>query len=275
MGIVNVTPDSFSDGGAALTTGAAIAHCERLLREGADILDIGGESTRPGARAGRRVEEELARVLPVLARGGRRSACRSRSTPTKPEVMRAALDLGADIVNDIARAARRRARSSVVAAHPRCGVCLMHMRGDAGDRCSGEPRYDDVVAEVGAFLRERDRRGASAAGIGARAHRRSIPGIGFGKTPAQNLELLRAPATSCCARPAAARRLVAQVDARRAHRPRGRRRLAASVGRGAGRGRARRASSLRVHDVRGARVDASTSLATVAGLAVWRPRRRR
>jgi dihydropteroate synthase len=125
MGIVNVTPDSFSDGDARMTPERAIARCERLLKEGAEILDIGGESSRPGA-APVAVEVELARVVPVL-RAAVGLGCAVSIDTTKPEVMRAALDLGADVVNDIAALGAPGALD-VVAAHPRCGVCLMHAR---------------------------------------------------------------------------------------------------------------------------------------------------
>ncbi|HEV7577884.1 MAG TPA: dihydropteroate synthase [Caldimonas sp.] len=185
MGIVNVTPDSFSEGGNDPTPAQAIARCEQLLKDGADILDIGGESSRPGALPVS-VGAELARVRPVLEAAVRLGGPVSIDT-TKVEVMRAALDLGVDIVNDIA-ALRTPAALALVAAHPRCGVCLMHMRGTPRSM-QAEATYDDVAAEVAAFLRERID-AAEAAGI----ERERIvvdPGIGFGKTPAQNLELLR------------------------------------------------------------------------------------
>src|SRR5689334_19674619 len=127
MGIVNVTPDSFSDGGAHGTVSAALVHCERLLSEGADILDIGGESSRPGA-ASVPAEEELRRVLPVL-KGALALGCPVSVDTAKSEVMRAALDLGADIVNDIL-ALRAGGALDLVAGHPGCGVCLMHMQGE-------------------------------------------------------------------------------------------------------------------------------------------------
>jgi len=186
MGIVNLTPDSFSDGDPTLTPARAIAACERLLAEGADILDLGGESSRPGAEPVS-VEEELARVLPVL-RIAVTLGCAVSVDTTKAEVMRAALDLGADIVNDIG-ALRASGAMDVVAAHPNCGVCLMHMRGTPRTM-RHEARYegDDVVAEVGAFLRDRV---AAARSAGIDAERIVVDaGIGFGKTPAHNLALL-------------------------------------------------------------------------------------
>ncbi|MGZ5157251.1 MAG: dihydropteroate synthase [Caldimonas sp.] len=184
MGIVNVTPDSFSDGDPALTPARAIATCERLLAEGADLLDLGGESSRPGAEPVS-VETELARVLPVL-REALRLGCPVSIDSAKPEVMRAALDLGADIVNDIG-ALRVAAALAAVAAHPSCGVCLMHMRG-APRSMQAETAYDDVVAEVAFFLRER----IAAARVARIAAERIVvdPGIGFAKTQEQNLELL-------------------------------------------------------------------------------------
>ena len=184
MGIVNVTPDSFSDGDPGLTPARAIATCERLLGEGADILDLGGESSRPGA-APVSLEVELARVIPVL-REAVRLGCPISIDSAKPEVMRAALDLGADIVNDIG-ALRAPGALALVAAHPSCGICLMHMRGMPLTMQS-DTRYDDVVAEIAAFLRERIAV-VRAAGV-ARERIVVDPGVGFGKTPPQNLELL-------------------------------------------------------------------------------------
>ncbi len=185
MGIVNVTPDSFSDGGRHATASAALAHCERLLAEGADILDIGGESSRPGA-APVPLDEELARVLPVIA-GAVTLGCPVSVDTVKPEVMRAALDLGADIVNDIA-ALRAPGALEAVAAHPAAGVCLMHMRGDPLTM-QQQPAYDDVVAEVRDFLRDRL---AALSAVGVDAERVVLdPGVGFGKTVEHNVSLLR------------------------------------------------------------------------------------
>ena len=185
MGIVNVTSDSFSDGGAFADTAAALAHCEALVAQGADLLDIGGESTRPGARAPD-LDEELARVLPVLRHAVTLGVPVSVDT-SRPELMRAALDLGADIVNDV-RSLQRPGALQVLAAYPAAGDCLMHMRGEP---CSMQQAaaYDDVVTEVAAFLRGRL---AAATGAGIAAERVLLdPGIGFAKTPAHNLELLR------------------------------------------------------------------------------------
>jgi dihydropteroate synthase len=184
MGIVNVTPDSFSDGGAHASTSAALAHCEQLLREGCDILDIGGESTRPGSPAVP-LEEELARVLPVLREAVKLGVPVSIDT-YKPEVMRAALDAGADIVNDV-WALRRPGAQGVVTAHPACGVCLMHMHRDP-QTMQAAPMDGDVLPAVRTFLAER----ADALQAGGVDARRIVldPGIGFGKTVAQNFELL-------------------------------------------------------------------------------------
>ena len=184
MGIVNLTPDSFSDGDPGLTPASALLLCERLLAEGADLLDLGAESSRPGSEP-IDADTELARLMPVL-REAVRMGCPISVDTTKPEVMRAALDLGADIVNDIA-ALRSPGALAIVAAHPSCGLCLMHMRGTPRSMQS-DPRYDDVVAEVAAFLRERVA-AVQAAGV-VRERIVVDPGIGFGKTPAQNLELL-------------------------------------------------------------------------------------
>ena len=184
MGIVNLTPDSFSDGDPDLTPARALAMCERLLAEGADLLDLGAESSRPGAEPVD-AETELARLVPVL-REAVRLGCPISVDTSKPEVMRTALDLGADIVNDIA-ALRSPGALEAVTAHPSCGVCLMHMRGTPRSMQS-DPRYDDVVTEVAAFLRER----IAAVQVAGVARERIVvdPGIGFGKTPAQNFDLL-------------------------------------------------------------------------------------
>ena len=185
MGIVNVTPDSFSDGGRHATTSAALAHCERLLNEGAHVLDIGGESTRPGSQPVP-AAEELARLLPVLA-GALKLGCPISIDTNKAEVMAAVLAAGADIVNDIA-ALRSPGALYAVAAHAQAGVCLMHMRG-VPESMQVEPVYGDVIAEVSAFLRER-MDALERAGI---ALDRIVldPGVGFGKSVEHNIELLR------------------------------------------------------------------------------------
>lgn len=184
MGIVNVTPDSFSDGGQHAGTAAALRHCEQLLKEGAHILDIGGESTRPGSPAVP-MDEELARVLPVVREAMRLDVPISVDT-YKPEVMRAVLDAGADVINDI-WALRRGDALQAVAAHPRCGVCLMHMHRDP-QTMQVAPMEGDVLPDVLAFLTERA--GALMAKGVARERIMLDPGIGFGKTVAQNLSLL-------------------------------------------------------------------------------------
>lgn len=184
MGIVNVTPDSFSDGGAHASTAAALRHCEQLLEEGADILDIGGESTRPGSPAVP-LEAELARVLPVVREAVKLNAPISIDT-YKPEVMRAVLDLGADIVNDI-WALRQPGAREAVAAHPSCGICLMHMHRDP-QTMQAAPMDGEVVPQVLDFWRvQLDALGA----LGIAPARITLdPGIGFGKTVAQNFALL-------------------------------------------------------------------------------------
>jgi len=184
MGIVNVTPDSFSDGGHHLQRDAAIAHAQQLIAEGADILDIGGESTRPGAQPVG-VQEELDRVLPVIV------ALRGISVPVsidtcKPQVMREAIAAGAQMVNDIDALQDAAALNAVAAGD--AAVCLMHKQGTP-QNMQQQPRYRDVVAEVSGFLRERIA-AAEAAGI-ARERIVADPGFGFGKTLAHNLGLLR------------------------------------------------------------------------------------
>lgn len=199
MGIVNVTPDSFSDGGQHATTLAALRHCEQLLREGADLLDIGGESTRPGA-APLSVQDELARVLPVIQ--GALSLGVPLSVDTyKPQVMQAALDLGADIINDV-WALRWRAPgdaltgSQVVAGHPKCGVCLMHMHREP-QTMQVQPMQGDVVPQVLAFLKQS---ALDLHGLGVEKSRILLdPGIGFGKTVAQNFALLQRQRELCAA----------------------------------------------------------------------------
>ena len=187
MGIVNVTPDSFSDGGRFAHADAARAHCELLVAQGADILDIGGESTRPGARLPD-TAEQLARVLPVLRHAVTLGVPVSVDT-ADAAVMRAALDLGVDILNDV-RALQAPGALEVAASHPTAGVCLMHMLGEPGSM-QVAPQYenDDVVSAVEAFLAKR-RDAAMAAGI-ARERIALDPGIGFGKTLEHNLALAR------------------------------------------------------------------------------------
>lgn len=183
MGVVNVTPDSFSDGGRFFDFEQAVAHGAQLIAEGADLLDIGGESTRPGAAAVD-VDEELARVIPLVR------ALRGRGVPisvdtSKPEVMRVALAEGASVVNDV-RALQSPGALEAVAATD-CGVVLMHMQGEPGTMQLA-PRYDDVVREVAGFLRAR-RDALAAAGV-ARERIALDPGFGFGKTVAHNFALL-------------------------------------------------------------------------------------
>ena len=186
MGIVNATPDSFSDGGLHADAVSAQTHCDRLVVDGAHILDIGGESTRPGARQPT-LDEELARVLPVLRHAVTLGVPVSVDT-SRPEVMLAALDLGVDIVNDV-RSLRQPGALAVAAAHPACGVCLMHMQGEPGVMQQA-PRYDgDVVAAVAGWLQQR-LTDVQAAGVAV--ERIALdPGIGFGKTPAHNWALLQ------------------------------------------------------------------------------------
>ncbi|KFN41868.1 hypothetical protein N790_12030 [Arenimonas malthae CC-JY-1] len=185
MGIVNVTPDSFSDGGAHDTTEAAVAHGLALAAEGADLLDVGGESTRPGAGEVP-VEEELRRVIPVIERLARETSLPISVDTSKPEVMRAAVAAGAGLINDVYALRREGALDAAAAA--RVPVVLMHMQGEPRSM-QDAPAYDDLVGEVHRFLAERIF-ACEMAGI----PKRSIvldPGYGFGKTTAHNLLLLR------------------------------------------------------------------------------------
>jgi dihydropteroate synthase len=185
MGIVNVTPDSFFDGGRYLDTHRAVEHGLQLVAEGADILDIGGESTRPYSTPVP-VEEELRRVIPVVAELAQRTQVPLSIDTSKAVVAREALQAGAQIVNDVT-ALRGDPQMLEVVLDYRAAVCLMHMKGTP-QTMQDDPRYDDVVAEVRAFLEEsRDR--AMAAGV-PRARIALDPGIGFGKTTAHNLALL-------------------------------------------------------------------------------------
>jgi dihydropteroate synthase len=186
MGIVNVTPDSFSDGGRHLDPHVALDHARRLIAEGADILDVGGESTRPGA-APTDEAEEIARVVPLIAAVRRESAVAISIDTMKPAVARAAVAAGATLWNDVT-ALRWSAESADTAAELGCAVVLMHMQGEPRTM-QAAPRYDDVLAEVGAFLDAR-----AEAAVAAGVERGNIwldPGWGFGKTPAHNLALIR------------------------------------------------------------------------------------
>lgn len=184
MGIVNVTPDSFSDGGAHFDPGAAVAHGLALAADGADILDIGGESTRPGA-AEVPLEEELRRTVPVIERLAAETGLPLSIDTSKPEVMRAAVAAGAGMINDVH--ALRRDGALEAAAGLGVPVVLMHMLGEPGSM-QDAPRYTDVVAEVHRFLAERVF-AAEMAGID-RSRIVVDPGFGFGKTTAHNLALL-------------------------------------------------------------------------------------
>ncbi|HWM44786.1 MAG TPA: dihydropteroate synthase [Burkholderiales bacterium] len=182
MGVVNITPDSFSDGGRFFDPKAAVAHARKLAQEGADLIDIGGESTRPGAEAVSE-QQELDRVLPVLQEIP--DLCVSVDT-RRPRVMREALKAGASMINDVEALAAPGALEAV--AKTGCAVCLMHKKGEPATM-QRDPHYDDVVGEVKRFLKQRVE-AAEAAGIGA-ARIVVDPGFGFGKTASHNLELLR------------------------------------------------------------------------------------
>lgn len=184
MGIVNVTPDSFSDGSQHGNLTSALKHCELLLKQGADILDIGGESTRPGAQEVS-LEEELQRILPVVKEAVRLNVPISVDT-YKPKVMQAVLEAGADIINDI-WALRQKGALDVIAKHGGCGVCLMHMHAQPLDM-QVYPMEGLAVPTVVAFLLERVQ---AILALGVSKERIALdPGVGFGKTVAQNFELL-------------------------------------------------------------------------------------
>ena len=184
MGVVNVTPDSFSDGGRFLDPGSALAHARKLIEDGADLIDVGGESTRPGA-APVSEDEELARVLPLLE--SLRDAAIPISVDTRrARVMREALGAGASMINDVEALESSGAHQAMAASD--CAVCLMHKKGDPATM-QRDPQYADVVVEVKEYLSARI---GAAEQAGIARHRIVIdPGFGFGKTPAHNLELLR------------------------------------------------------------------------------------
>lgn len=184
MGVLNVTPDSFSDGGLHADVDAAVAHGERMVEEGAAIVDVGGESTRPGAPPVS-AEEEVRRVAPVIERLAARIRVPISVDTSKPEVMRAAIDAGAQMINDIR--ALQAPGALAAAAASGAAVCLMHMQGEPASM-QQDPRYDDVLAEVRAFLVSRV---SACEGAGMARGRICIdPGIGFGKRPEHNLALL-------------------------------------------------------------------------------------
>ncbi len=186
MGIVNVTPDSFSEGGACFDTDAALRRARQLIAEGADLLDIGGESTRPYATPVSR-DEELRRVLPVIERLRQETALPLSIDTSKAAVARAALAHGIQVVNDVTGLAGDPEMIPLV-VEARCGVCVMHMQGTPATM-QDQPRYGDVVTEIFAYLRGR-RDALLAAGV-AQPRICLDPGIGFGKTHQHNLTLLR------------------------------------------------------------------------------------
>lgn len=189
MGIVNVTPDSFSDGGAHADSASAIRHAERLLTEGAKILDIGGESSRPGART-LSPDEEWSRVGDLIREAVKWAVPISVDT-YKPETMARALDMGADIVNDI-RALGEPGAEQIVASHPSCGICLMHMQG-LPENMQDSPHYVDPIHEVSTFLQGR---ATKMERLGVSRKRITLdPGYGFGKSVQDNLQLLQHQAT--------------------------------------------------------------------------------
>ena len=261
MGVINVTPDSFSDGGRLSDPGAALAHARRLIADGADSLDIGGESTRPGAQPVAEADES-ARVVPLIRAIRAESAIPISIDTMKPAVARAAVAAGATIWNDVT-ALRHAPDSPAVAAELGCEVVLMHMLGEPGTM-QAEPRYDDVVAQVAQFLAARAE-AAMAAGV-ARERIWLDPGIGFGKHMiAHNLPLLAGldrivalgfPVLLGVSR----KRFIAALDdgGRGPDMPPAHQRLGGSVA-GALAGAAAGVAAVRVHDVR----------ETVQALRVW------
>ena len=185
MGIVNVTPDSFSDGGQFLNTTAALSHAMQLLDDGATILDIGGESTRPGA-PDVSLEDELKRVIPIIKAIREQSDCVISIDTSKAEVMRQAIEAGADIVNDV-RALQEPGAVEVVAQYPDVVVCLMHMQGQPRSM-QNAPHYDDLASEINDFFNQRIA-ACEAAGI-KQSQLILDPGFGFGKTVEHNYELM-------------------------------------------------------------------------------------
>jgi dihydropteroate synthase len=185
MGVLNVTPDSFSDGGRFLDAAAAVAQGVRMVEEGAGIIDIGGESTRPGADPVS-TEEEIRRVVPVIEKLRAQTNAVISVDTSKPQVMRAAAEAGAGLLNDVRAFSEPHALET--AAATQCALCVMHMQGDPRTMQLA-PHYEDVVKEVKAFL---DARVATCRAAGVPADRIAIdPGFGFGKTFEHNLELLR------------------------------------------------------------------------------------
>jgi dihydropteroate synthase len=185
MGVLNVTPDSFSDGGRFIDRAVALSHARRLIDEGAAIIDVGGESTRPGATAAS-LDEELSRVVPVIEALRRESAVFISVDTSKPQVMNAACEAGADIINDVR--ALQEPGALAAAASSRAGVCLMHMQGEPRTM-QAAPHYEDVVSEVSTFLAARI---AACRAAGIEDSRLTIdPGFGFGKRVVDNLVLLK------------------------------------------------------------------------------------
>ncbi|MBU4433268.1 MAG: dihydropteroate synthase [Alphaproteobacteria bacterium] len=255
MGVVNVTPDSFSDGGRFLDARAALAQAKQLIADGADILDIGGESTRPGATPVSEADE-LTRVIPLIAAIRAHSDVAISIDTMKPAVARAAMAAGATLWNDVA-ALRFAPDAPEVAAALGCEVVLMHMLGEPGTM-QDAPAYDDVVAQVEAFLLARAQV-ALAAGV-ARERIWLDPGIGFGKTPGHNLALIAAlPRFVALGYPvllgASRKRFIAALDPRGAE---ANDRLGGSIAAHLA-GAAAGVAAVRVHDVR----------ETVQALAVW------
>jgi dihydropteroate synthase len=185
MGVLNVTPDSFSDGGRFSDRPSAIEHARRMIAEGAAIIDIGGESTRPGASPAK-LGEELERVIPVIEAVRRESPVFISVDTSKPEVMRAAVAAGADIINDVRALTETGALEAAAASN--AGLCLMHMLGEPRTM-QAAPHYDNVVEDVSGFLAAR-MRACREAGVDA-ARLTIDPGFGFGKTAAHNLALLK------------------------------------------------------------------------------------
>jgi len=214
MGVVNVTPDSFSDGGQYAATEAAVKHARQLIKEGAAVIDIGGESTRPGAEPVS-TKRELDRIMPVLESLRHAGVALSIDT-CKPEVMQAVLDAGADILNDVTGFREPQAQA-IVAAHGRCGICVMHMRGEPRTMQQA-PVYEDVVKEVVDWL---DSQAKQLISLGIAPNRLSLDPVWFWQDDRSQFPITAPLGSACCPGPSCFGRAVTQINDWGGHRPPG------------------------------------------------------